>query len=143
MNYYYFGDLSPATPAQGMNVVLVLPCAAQATTFSDLIRDTCRLAREHNFMSLRSRLVSLVFFNKSAATHFLARNLAGAEVTTLNNEANLIDLSVFLPQRNASMVNKECATDLASRSESSMDVANIHKSKTNIPIARIGTMAHA
>jgi hypothetical protein len=64
-------------------------------------------------MSLRSRLVSLVFFNKSAATHFLAGNLAVAEVTTLNNKVNLIDLSVLLSQRNASMVNKECPTNLA------------------------------
>jgi hypothetical protein len=72
-NYDSFGDLSTAKPAQGMNVVLALPHAAQTNGFSDLIRDTCRLAREHNFMSLRSRLVFLVFFNKSAATHFLAR----------------------------------------------------------------------
>jgi hypothetical protein len=84
-------------------------------------------------------LVSLVFFNKSAATHFLAGNLAVAEVTTLKNKANSIDLSVFLPQRNASMVNKECTTNLASRSESSMGIADIHKSKTNITIALIGT----
>jgi hypothetical protein len=41
---------------------------------------------------------------------------------------------------NASMVNKEGDTDLAARFESSMDVADIHKSKTNIAIAWIGTM---
>jgi hypothetical protein len=52
----------------------------------------------------------------------------------------LIDLSDFLPQWNASMVNKERATNLTSRSKSSMDVANIHTSKTNIAIAWIGTM---
>ncbi len=112
-NYDTFSDLSSAKPAQGMNVVLALPCTTQATTFSDLIRVTCRLAIEHDFMSLRSRLVSIVFFNKSAATHFLAGNLAVAEATTLNNEANSINLFVFLPQRNALMVNKERVTALA------------------------------
>ncbi len=40
------------------------------------------------------------------------------------------------------MVNKERATNLASRSDSSMDVADIHKSKTNIAIAWIGTMVN-
>jgi hypothetical protein len=87
-----------------------------------------------------SGVVSLVFFNKSAATHFLARNLAAAEVTALNNEANLINVSVLLPQRNASIVNKERTTDLASRSKCSMDIADTHKSKTNITIACIGTI---
>jgi hypothetical protein len=91
-------------------------------------------------MSLRSRLISLVFFSKSAATHFLAGNLAVAEVTTLNNEANLINLAVFLPQMNDSIVKKERATDLALRSVSSLDVANNHKSITNIAFAWIGTM---
>ncbi len=91
-NYDSFGNLSSARPAQKMNIVVALPRTTQAIPFSDLIRDTCRLAREHDFMSLRSRLVSLVFFNKSAATHFLAGNLAVSEVTTLINEVNLINL---------------------------------------------------
>ncbi len=56
-SYVSFDDLSSANPAQGMNDVLALPRTAQATTFSDLVRDSCRLAREHGFMSLRSRLV--------------------------------------------------------------------------------------
>ncbi len=75
-NYDSFGNLASVRPAQGSNVILALPRSACSTPFSDLIRDTCRLAREHDFMSLSSRLVSLVFFNKSAATHILAQNRA-------------------------------------------------------------------
>ncbi len=38
------------------------------------------------------------------------------------------------------MVNREHATDLASRYKSSVGIDDIHKSKTNIAIAWIGTM---
>jgi hypothetical protein len=38
------------------------------------------------------------------------------------------------------MINRERSYDLTARSENNMDIANAHKSKTNIAITRIGTM---
>jgi hypothetical protein len=58
----------------------------------------------------------------------------------LNNNANSIDLSLFLPQQNASMINRERSNDLTARSENNMDIADAHKSKTNIAITCIVTM---
>ncbi len=63
-------------------------------------------------------------------------------VTSLNNKANLIDLSLFLPQQNASMIHRERSNDLTAHSEINMDIANAHKSKANIAITRIGTMVN-
>jgi hypothetical protein len=82
----------------------------------------------------------IVFINKATALHLLQGNLATDGVTSLNNEANLINLSLFLPQRNPSMIDRERSNNLTPRSENSMDTADAHKSKTNIAITRIGTM---
>ncbi len=38
------------------------------------------------------------------------------------------------------MINRESSNNLTAHSENNMDIANAHKSKTNIAITRIGTM---
>jgi hypothetical protein len=82
----------------------------------------------------------IVFINKATAPHLLQGNIAIEGVTSLNNKANSIDLSLFLPQPNASMINRECSNNLTACSENNMDIADAHKLKTNVPIACIGTM---
>jgi hypothetical protein len=90
-------------------------------------------------MNIRSRLISIMFINKATAFHLLQGNLATEGVTLLNNEANSINLSLFLPQQNTSMINREHSNDLTACSENNMDIADAHKSKTNISITCIGT----
>ncbi len=114
-----FGNLSYPKPAQGMKVVLDLARPAHATGFSDLIRNTCAMAEELDLM-ISSRLISIVFINKATALHLLQGNLATEGVILLNNKANSIDLSLFLPQQNTSMIDKECSNDLTARFENSM-----------------------
>jgi hypothetical protein len=123
-----------------MKIVLDSARLARATGFSDLIRNTCTTAKELELMNIRSRLISIVFINKATALHLLQGNLATGEVTSLNNKANSIDLSLLLPQQNASMINRERSYDLTAHSENNMDIADAHKSKANIAITRIGTM---
>jgi hypothetical protein len=135
-----FGDLSYPKPAQGMKIVLDSARPAHASGFSDLIRNTCATAKELDLMNIRSCLISIKFINKAIALHLLQGNLATEGVTSLNNEANSINLSLFLPQQNASMIDRECSNDLTACSENNMDIAEAHKSKTNIAITRIGTM---
>jgi hypothetical protein len=72
--------------------------------------------------------------------HQLQGNLATEGVTLLNNEANSIDLSLFLPQQNTSMIDKEHSNKFTACSENNMDIANAHKSKKNVAITCIGTM---
>ncbi len=91
-------------------------------------------------MNIRSHLISIMFINKATALHLLQGNLATEGVTLLNNEANSINLSLVLPQQNTSMINGEHSNDLSACSENDMDIANAHKSKTNIAITHIGTM---
>ncbi len=38
------------------------------------------------------------------------------------------------------MIDRERSNDLTDRSENNMDIADAHKSKTNVAITRIGTM---
>ncbi len=135
-----FSNLSYSKPAQGMKIILDSARPAHATGFSDLIRNTCATAKELDLMNIRSRLISIVFINKATALHLLQGNLATEGVTSLNNKANSIDFSLFLPQRNASMINRECSNNLTAHSENNMDIADAHKSKTNVAITRIGTM---
>ncbi len=123
-----------------MKIVLDLARPARATSFSDLIRNTCTTAKELDLMNIMSRLISMVFINKATALYLLQGNLATDGVTSLNNEANSIDLSLFLPQRNPSMIDRERSNDLTTRSENNMDIADAHKSKTNVTITRIGTI---
>jgi hypothetical protein len=91
-------------------------------------------------MNIRSRLISIMFINKATALHLLQGNLATEGVTLFNNKANSINLSLFLPQQNTSMINRECSNDLTARSENNMDIADAHKLKTNVAITSISTM---
>ncbi len=91
-------------------------------------------------MIISSRLISIVFINKATALHLLEGNLATEGVTSLNNEANSINLSLFHPQQNTSMIDKVHSKDLTAHSEKNMDIANADKSKTNVAITHIGTM---
>jgi len=73
-------------------------------------------------------------------THILTGNFATDEAVSLDNEAHAIDPSVFLPQKNTALVNREAGKDLHAHSENAMDVLDSHKSKTARSIACIGTM---
>ncbi len=129
-----FGDLSYPKPAQGMRIILNSAQPACATGFSDLIRNTCATAKELDLMNIRSRLISIVFINKATALHLLQGNLATEGVPSLNNEANSINLSLFLPQPNTSMIDKERSNKLTACSKNNMDIADAQKSKANVAI---------
>jgi hypothetical protein len=77
---------------------------------------------------------------KATTAHLLSGNFATEEAASLNNEANAIDPSICLPQKNPALINREISKDLHARSESAMDVPDPHKTKTVTFIARIGRM---
>jgi hypothetical protein len=84
--------------------------------------------------------VSLKHISKAKRNHILTGNFATEEAASLNNKAYTIDPSVFLPQKNTALVNREAGNDLHARSENAMYVLDSHKSKTATSIAHIGTM---
>jgi hypothetical protein len=105
-----------------MKVVLDLAQPVCTTGFFDLIRNTCATAKELDLMNISFSLNSIMFIKKATSLHLLQGNLAAEGVTLLNNKANSINLSQFLPQQNTSMINKEHSNDLTARSENNMDI---------------------
>jgi len=135
-----FGTIAYSTFSQGMKIVISQPHASRAGALSDLYRQALKDARDSDIFSIRSKAVTLKHISKSMTTHILTGNSTTEEAASLNNEAHAIDPSVFLPQKNTTLVNREAGKDLHARSENAMDVLDSHKSKTATSIARIGTM---
>jgi len=134
-------DISQAMPSTGMQVVMTNPRAARAQALSDLLRQTIHVTKNHDTLNIRSRLISISHVSKALAGHMLQGNFALEGATSLANEANSVDPSAFLPQRNQCLINQEKNKDLTSKTESSHDVLDSHKTKTSTAISRIGTMA--
>jgi len=124
----------------GMKIVISQPRASQAGALTDLYRQALLSARESDFFSIMSKAVSLKHISKTMTTHILTGNFATDEAASLDNEAHAIDPSVFLPQRNTTLVNMEASKDLHTCSENAMDILDSHKSKTSTSIACIGMM---
>jgi hypothetical protein len=70
----------------------------------------------------------------------LQGNFATKKVTSLKIEANSVEPSAFLPQRNEVLVKRELSNKVKATSEKVMDFANSHKTKGKTSIACIGTM---
>ncbi len=66
--------------------------------------------------------------------HMLSGNFATDEAASLDNEAHAIDPSVFLPQKNPTLDNREISRDSHACSKSAMDVVDSHKMKAVTPI---------
>jgi hypothetical protein len=135
-----FNTLSFAPFSKGMDIVVNQPCAGQAGALSDLLHQSLAIAREEDIFNIRSTAVTLRHVLKSMTAHMLSGNFTTDEATSLNNKAHAINPSVFLPQKNPALVNREISRDLHACSESAIDVLNSHKTKAVTSIARIGTM---
>jgi hypothetical protein len=97
-------NILSAPPSKGMQVVLNQPRAAQASQFADLVRMTSELAKQQDYSNFRSPLVSIRVIPKALASQILQGNFATEKVTSLELEANSVEPSVFLPQRNKCLI---------------------------------------
>jgi hypothetical protein len=70
----------------------------------------------------------------------LQGNFATKKVTSLDIEANSVEPSALLPQRNKVLVEQELLSKVKVTSENAMDFADSHKTKGKTGIAHIGTM---
>jgi hypothetical protein len=123
-----------------MQVVLNQPCAARASQFADLVEMTLELAKHQDFTSIRLTQILIWVMSKILAFHMLQGNFATEKVTSLKLEANSVELSAFLPQRNTFLVEQELSSEVKATSENVMDFADSHKIKGKTAIACIGTM---
>jgi hypothetical protein len=130
----------PATLSKGMQVVLNQPCTAQASQFTDLMQMTLELIRQQDFTSIQSTQILNRVMSKILASHMLQGNFATEKVTSLKIEANSVEPSAFLPQRNIVLVKQELLSEVKATSENVMDFTNSHKTKGKTAIACIGIM---
>ncbi len=133
-------NIIPAVPSKGMQVVLNQPHTAHASQFADLIRMTLELAKQQDFTSIRSTQILIQVMSKILASCMLQENFATEKVTSLKFEANSVEPSAFLPQRNKDLVEQELLSEVKATTENIMDFANSHKTKGRTAIACIGTM---
>ncbi len=77
--------------------------------------------------------------SKILASHMLQGNFTTKKVTSLELEANSVELSGFLSQRNKVLVKWELSSEVKATSENIIDFANSHK--TNLTRWKNGTRA--
>ena len=79
--------------------------------------------------------------SKALASQILQGNVAtGEKVTILKLKANSVEPSIFLPQRNKCLINRELINEMKATSVNIMDIADTHKTKGKTAITRIGSM---
>ena len=135
-------NITFALPAPGMTIVMESPRSGRAVALSDLLRQMFIVTRDLDPNDIRSRELSITHVSKAMASHLLLGNLATSGVTNSHNEANAVDPSAFLPQRNLSLIEEQGAKDLTSRNELGMDVQDSRKTKISTGIARIGSITN-
>jgi hypothetical protein len=133
-------NIIPATQLKGMQVVLNQPCAAQASQFTDFVQMTLELAKHQDFTNIQSAQILIRVMSKILASHMLQGNFATEKVTSIKIEANSVESSAFLPQRNKVLVKQELLSEVKTTSENVMDFTDSHKTKGKTAIAHIGTM---
>jgi hypothetical protein len=101
---------------------------------------TLELAKQQDYMNIRLLLVSIRVIPKAVASQILQGNFATEKVTSLELEANSVEPSVLLPQRNKCRIDQELINEMKATFENIMDFANSHKTKGKTAIALIGTM---
>jgi hypothetical protein len=114
----------------------------KAVALSDLLRQTFIVTRDLDTNDIRSRELSMIHVSKAMALHLLLGNLATNGVTNGNNDANAVDPSAFLPQRNLSLVKEQRSKDQNSCTKVGMDVLDSHKTKTATGIICIGSITN-
>ncbi len=78
--------------------------------------------------------------SKIPASHMLQGNFMTKKFTSLKLEANSVEPSAFLPQRNKVLFKQELLGEVKATSENVMDFTDSHKTKGKTAIASIGTM---
>ena len=115
-------NITFALPAPGMQIVMDGARLGRAVALSDLLRQTFIVIRDIDSNDIRSRELSMNHISKAITSHLLLGNLATSRVTNVHNEANAVDPSAFLPQRNLLLVEEQRSKDLNCRNKLGMDV---------------------
>ena len=124
----------------GFQVVLDTSRAGRATGFQDLMKEVMVKTKTNDQLSIKTREMTLSTISKATAANLISGNFAVDYAGSQSNESTSVNLSIFLPQSELSLVRDINALDLQARTENSMDMSNSHKSKPSTDIRRIGTL---
>jgi hypothetical protein len=101
---------------------------------------TIELTKHQDFTRIQSTQILIWVMLKILASHMLQGNFATEKDTSLEIEANSVEPSAFLSQRNKVLVKQELSSKVKATSANAMDFANSHKTKEKTAIACISTM---
>jgi hypothetical protein len=124
----------------GFLVVLDTSRAGRATRLQDLMKEVMANSKKLDQLSIKTREMTLSTISKAAAANLIGGNFVVDYAGSLSNESTPVNLSLFLPQTEMSLVRDIDALDLKERTENNMDMANSHKSKLSTDIKCIGTL---
>ena len=124
----------------GYQVVLDTPRAGRATALQDLSKEVMAKTKTNDPLSIKTREMTLSTMSKATAANLIAGNFAVDHAGSQSNESTSVNLSIFLPQTELTLVRDTDAIDLQARTENNMDMADSHKSKQSTDIRRIGTL---
>lgn len=83
----------------------MMPQAARAQAYSNLLRKSCQSAATQDPFSISSSQMSLKIVQKAIiASNLLGGNFATQHATSMHNKVNAVDPPVFFPQIDASIV---------------------------------------
>ncbi len=98
------------------------------------------LAKHQDVTSIQSTQILIWVMSKILVSHMLQGNFATKKVTSLKLEANSVEPSAILLQRNKVLVEQELSSEVKATSKNVMDFADSQKTKGKTAIACIGTM---
>ena len=101
---------------------------------------TLEVAKQQDYTNIHVLLVSIRVISEAHASQILQGNFATEKVTSLELEANSVEPSIFLPQRNACLINYKLINEMKATLENIMDFADTHMTKEKTAITRIGSM---
>ena len=101
---------------------------------------TLKFAKQQDNTNIRSSIVSIRVIPKVLASQIIQGNFATEKVTSLKLEANSVKPSVFLPQRNKCLIDRELINKMKATSKNIMDFTDSHKTKGKTAITRIRSM---
>jgi hypothetical protein len=136
-----FGNLSYPKPVQGMRVVLDSAQSACTTGFSNLFQEHLCYSKRAGLDKYQNTLDLNCVHQQSYSPSPIATKSSNRRGHLVQQQSRLHQSALPIPPpRNTSMINREHSNNLTARSENNMEIADAHKSKTNVVIIRIGTM---
>ena len=131
-------DIAQAVPTNCMECILAVLRAARPQAYADLLMKACALAANQDPLHVMSTHMTMKVIPKVLAATLIGGNFATRPVTSLLNEANSVEPSLFMPQRCVEKVNTVKQSELIISNKLMMGVPAAQRTMQKMATARIG-----